>query len=85
VGFPGGSTGASQVALVVKNLLAKAGDSRDSGLIPGLGRSTGGGNGTPLQHAFLPGKFLGQSNLAGYSPWGCKESNVTEHVQTNIL
>ena len=26
---------------------------------------------------FLPGKFLGQRNLAGYSPWGHKESDLT--------
>ena len=38
---------ASQVALVVKNLPANAGDIRDSGLIPGLGRSPGKGNGNP--------------------------------------
>ena len=44
---------ASQVVLVVKNLPAKAGDTRDSGLIPGLGRSPGEGNGNPLQHSFL--------------------------------
>ena len=85
MGFPGGSVEASQVALVVKNLPAKAGDSRDTGLSPGLGRSSGVGNGTPLQRAFLPGKYHRQRNLASYSPWGCKESNVTDHVQTNIL
>ena len=44
---------ASQVALVVKNTLAKAGDIRDSGLIPGLGRSPGGGHGNPLQYSCL--------------------------------
>ena len=27
---------------------------------------------------FLPGEFHGQRNLAGYSPWGCKESDSTE-------
>ena len=27
---------------------------------------------------FLPGKFHGQRNLAGYSPWGLKESDMTE-------
>ena len=27
---------------------------------------------------FLPGKFHGQKNLAGYSPWGCKELDMTE-------
>ena len=26
--------------------------------------------------AFLPGEFHGQRNLAGYSPWGCKESDM---------
>ena len=40
---------ASQVALVVKNLPANAGDVRDTGLIPELGRSPGGVHGNPLQ------------------------------------
>ena len=38
-----------QVVLVVKNLPANAGDKRDTGLIPGLGRSSGEGHGNPLQ------------------------------------
>ena len=38
----------SQVALVVKSLPANAGDLRDLGSIPGLGRSPGGGHGHPL-------------------------------------
>ena len=37
----------SQAALVVKNSLANAGDARDVGLIPGLGKSPGIGSGTP--------------------------------------
>ena len=44
---------ASQVALVVKNLPVMAGDVRDMGLIPGSGRSPGGGNGNPLQYSCL--------------------------------
>ena len=36
--------------MVVKNLPANAGDARDAGSIPGLGRSPGGGNGNPLQY-----------------------------------
>ena len=40
--------GASQVALMVKNLPTKAGDLRDAGSIPGLGRSPGRGRGNPL-------------------------------------
>ena len=39
------------MALVVKNLPANAGDSKDPGLIPGLGRSPGGGNGNPSQYS----------------------------------
>ena len=69
--------GASQVALVVKNLPANAGNIRDMGSIPGLGRSTGGGNGKPLQY-FLPGESHGQRSLVRYSPRGHKESDVTE-------
>ena len=44
-------TGASQVALVVKNLSASAGDVRDKSSVPGLGRSPGEGNGNPLQYS----------------------------------
>ena len=44
---------ASQVALVVKILPANAGNLRDMGLIPGSGRSPGGGQGNPLQYACL--------------------------------
>ena len=43
LGFPGGS--------VVKNLPANAKDTGNAGLIPGPGRSPGGGNGNPLQHS----------------------------------
>ena len=46
-------SGASQVALVVKNLPANAGDLRDPGSIPGSGRSPGEGNGYPLQYSCL--------------------------------
>ena len=38
---------------VVKNLPANEGDIRDTGLIPGLGRSLGGGHGNPLQYSCL--------------------------------
>ena len=46
-------TWTSQVALVVKNPPANAGDIRDVGLIPGSGRSPGEGNGNPLQYSCL--------------------------------
>ena len=38
---------------MVKNLLANAGDTRDMGLMPGSGRSPGGGHGNPLQYSCL--------------------------------
>ena len=41
------------MALVVKNLSAKAGDVRDLGSIPGSQRSPGGGHGNPLQFSCL--------------------------------
>ena len=45
--------GASQVAPVVENLPASAGNLREVGLIPGSGRSPGEGNGNPLQYTCL--------------------------------
>ena len=48
-----GASWASQMALVVKNLPANAGDARDKGLIPGLGRFPGVGNGNLLQYSCL--------------------------------
>ena len=62
--------GASQVALVVKNPPANAGD-KNAGWIPGSGRFPGEGKSSPLQYS------QGQRSLAGYSPWGCQESDTT--------
>ena len=45
--------GASQVVLVIKNLPANAGDERETGSIPGSGRSPGGGHGNLLQYSDL--------------------------------
>ena len=73
LGFPGGS--------VVKNLPANAGDARDMGSIPRLGRSPGRVNDNPFEY-FLPGKFHGHSSLVGHSPWGHKESDTTENTHT---
>ena len=42
-------------------------------LILGLGGCPGGGHGNPLQHSCLENPH-GWKSLAGYSPWGCKES-----------
>ena len=66
--FPGNS--------VAKNLPANAGDTGDLGLIPGSGRSPGGGNGNPLQNSCLE-KSHGQRSVACYSPRGHKEPDTT--------
>ena len=51
----------------------------DLGSIPGSGRSPGEGPGKSLQYSCLENPH-GQRNLAGYSPWGCKESDMTERL-----
>ena len=69
-----------KVMLVVKNLPDNAGDTRDVGLIPGLGRCPGGGHGNPLQYSCLenpidrgawratvPGVTKGWTQLKGLS------------------
>ena len=43
----------SQVALAVKNPPANTGAIREVGSVPGLGRSPGGGHGSPLQYSWL--------------------------------
>ena len=49
----------------------------DQGLIPGSERFPWRSEWQPTP-AFLPGESHGQRTLAGYSPWGCQESNMTE-------
>ena len=49
----------------------------DLGLIPGLGRSPGAGHGNPLQYSCLENP-QGQRSLAGCSPWGHKELDMTK-------
>ena len=71
MGFPGGSDG--------KESTCNAGD---LGLIPGLERSPGGGHGNPLQYSCLENPH-GQRSLAGYSPQGHEESNMTERLSTS--
>ena len=72
--------GAFQVMLVViKNPPANAGHIRDAGSIPGLGRSTGGGHGNPLQYCCL-------ENPMDRGAWratvqGLKELDMTEATE----
>ena len=66
LGFPAGSE--------CKESACNAGD-LDS--VPGLGRSSGGGHGNPLQYSCLENPH-GQRRLEGYSPWDNTESDMTE-------
>ena len=54
----------------------------DLGSVLGLGRSPGGGHGSPLQFSCLENPH-GQRSLAGYSPWGRKELDTTERLSTS--
>ena len=61
----------SQLALVVMNMLANARDIRDSGLIPGSGRTLGEGNGNPLQYSSL-------ENPMDREAWQATDHRVTK-------
>jgi len=67
LGFPGGSDGKESTRNV-----------EDLGSIPGSRRSPGEGRKWLPTPVFLPGEFHGQRSLEGYSPWGCKELDMTE-------
>ena len=58
----------SQVAVVIKNPPASAGDIRDMGLILGSRRSPGGGHSNPLQYSCPENPMDGERSLADYSP-----------------
>ena len=61
----------------IKGSTYNAGDTGDAGSIPGLGRLPGGGNGNPFQYSCLENP-MDKRSLVGYSPWGCKESDMIQ-------
>ena len=63
--------------LVVKDTPANAGDIRDVGFDPWVGKLSWRRVQQPTP-VFLPGESHGQRSLAGYHPWGHKESDKTE-------
>ena len=69
VGFPGGASGEESIC--------NAGDIKDVGSIPGLGRSRQEGNGNPLQYFCLENPMDRRAWRAA-SPWGCKDLGMTE-------
>ena len=64
------------MALGVKNPPANAGAGKDVGLIPGLGRSPGEGNGNPLQYSCLENPWTEGSS--GLQSMMLQESDMTE-------
>ena len=61
---------------MVKNLPANAGELRDAGLTPGLGRSLGGANGNPLQYSCLENPM--DRGAWQVAPRGHKEPDATK-------
>ena len=78
LGIP--STGASQMALVVKNPPANAGDTRDLGSIPGSGRSPREGKGNPLQYSCLENPMDRGAWRAMVHSVSQSRTDVTKHI-----
>ena len=73
----------SQVAPVVKNLPANAGDMR-FGLDPWVGKIPWRRKWQPTP-VFVPGESHGQRSLVSSSPWGCKELDTTEATGMPVI
>ena len=71
LGFPGSLDG------------EESGCNGDQGSIPGLGSSPGEGNGNPLQF-YCQENSMDQRSMVRYSPWGCKESGMTELLKFSL-
>ena len=68
---------------MVKNSPASVVDARDMGLIPGSGRSPGGGNGSPLQYSYLENSMnrgAWQATVHGFG----KETWLSRHALYRI-
>ena len=87
-GLPGKSLSSYQQLLVEFKCFPRGSDSKESacnagdlGSTPGLGRAPGGRHDNPLFNSCLENPH-GQRSLVGYSPSGCKESDMTEQLST---
>ena len=74
---------ASEGALVVQNLLVSAGDIREAGLIPGSGRSPGGGHDNLFQYSCLENPM--DRGLAGYSSLDSLNVSESHSVMSSSL
>ena len=68
----------------LRNLSALKETKEKLGLIPGSRRSSGEGNGSPLQYSCLKNPHA-QRSLEGYSPQGCRESDMTQRLSMQTL
>ena len=66
------------MVLVVKDLPANAGDIRDAGSTPGLGRSLGGGHGNPLQYSCL------ENPMDRGAQWAAVHGVAKNQIQSNM-
>ena len=88
------SLGASQAAQWVENLPANAGDTGDLGLIPGSGRSPGGGHGHPLQYSCLENPMdrgawslqsIGSQRVRhNWSDWVCTHASLPSCLSVSL-
>ena len=71
----------SLVAQMIKNLPANTGDTGDLALIPGLGRSTGGGNGNPLQYSCVENPMDREAWRATVRGVAKSQTQLSRHMQ----
>ena len=71
------------VALMVKNLLANAGNTRDAGSVRGLGRSAGEGNGTQVQYSCLENSIDRGAWRATVHGVAKSQTQLSTHTQQN--
>ena len=67
--------------LIVKNPPANAGDTKDKGSVSGSGRSSGGGNGNPLQYSCLE-NFMDRGSWQATVHVVAKSRTLSEHTHT---
>ena len=73
---------------MVKNLPADAGDIKDTGSIPGLGRSPGGGHGTPLQYSCLKNPMdrgAWQATVPVFTKSQTRLKRLSTHIHVEVV
>ena len=75
----------SQIALVVKNPSANAGEARDTVSIPGSGRSPGEGNGNPLQYSCLENSMDRRTWQATVHRVAKSQTRLSTHTHSKMI